>query len=500
MKTQLALAASFAALLAARAALPCGAPFGTGINVNPQQDIIVAYKGGVETYVFQPTFCGTASSFGLILPVPSTLTTFPALSDQQAFTTVDSLSQPAYVTVTSCTGGTTGGTGRGGVPPSSGVDAGATVVSSGRVGFLDWVQLKADTEKSFTDWLTANGYPYSMTASSVFAYYVEKGWYFVAFRISQRATPDGGSGTVCSALGPVKLSFTTAVPIVPSRMASASTPPTSYGSGFSWRIFGITPGDQQLPFSDGASSNRVLGYSGALAAADVSSLAGLAAAGDRLTKLTLTFSYASTDPDVGLSLASAVDYRETRYITQYIYCPDAGRDTVVDAIPASPDWGPPLSRDADSSSDVELAADAETKLDASPAVDAGTAPAVDAIPDSVADVRIAPEPGTKLDALIAPESGTKLDALPTPDAGMATAVDAIPGSVRDVAFAADAGTKPEAPPVIASADAGAKPDATVPGLSTRGSGCSVAGGSTSGGLFALALLGLAIGGRIRRRR
>jgi MYXO-CTERM domain-containing protein len=498
MKTHLALAASFAALLAARAALPCGAPFGTGINVNPQQDIIVAYKGGVETYVFQPTFCGTASSFGLILPVPSTLTQSPALSDQQAFTTVDSLSQPRVVTVTSCTGGTTGGTGRGGVPPSSGVDAGATVVSSGRVGFLDWVQLKADTEKSFTDWLTANGYPYSTTASSVFAYYVEKGWYFVAFKISQRATPDGGSGTVCSALGPVKLSFASAVPIVPSRMASASTPPTSYGSGFSWRIFGITSGDQQLAFSDGASSNRVLGYSGALAAADVSSLAGLATAGDRLTKLTLTFSYASTDPDVGLSLASASDYREIRYVTQYIYCPDAGADAAVDAIPgevreagASPDSGPRLPRDADSSSDVGPAADAEARLDASPALDAGTAPAVDAIPDSVADVRIAPEPGTKLDAL------------PTPDAGTAPAVDAIPGSVRDVAFAADAGTKPDAPPVLASVDAGARPDAAgapAPGLSARGSGCSVAGGSTADGLFALALLGLAIGGRIRRPR
>ena len=77
MKPYIALAASFAALLVARSVLPCGAPFGTGIEANPQPDIIVAYQNGAQTYVFQPTFCGTASSFGLILPVPSTPTVYP---------------------------------------------------------------------------------------------------------------------------------------------------------------------------------------------------------------------------------------------------------------------------------------------------------------------------------------------------------------------------------------------------------------------------------------
>jgi MYXO-CTERM domain-containing protein len=458
MKTQLALAAGFAGLLAARPALPCGAPFGNGINVNPQQDIIVAHKDGVETYVFQPTFCRTATStatnFGLILPVPATLTASPALSDQQAFTTVVSLSLPTYVTLTSCS---PYGGGRGGIAPGnggSGVDAGATVVSSGRVGFLDWVQLKADTEKSFTDWLTTNGYSYSTAASSVFSYYVQKGWYFVAFRISQGATPDGGSSTGCNALGSVKLSFASPVPVVPSRMASAGSATTSYGSGFSWRIFGITPGDQQLAFSDGANYNRVLGYSGALTAADIPSLAGLAAAGDRLTKLTLTFSYASTDPDVGLSLASATDYREIIHTTQYVYCPDAGTATPVDAIPVSPDAGTPDALfipvpDASGGLDVPFIPDAE--------------PAVDTSAPVVADARINPD----------------------------TAPQVVP----------DAGTTPDAPPALASADAASSATSARPAAyAGGGSGCSVAGTSTSGGLLALALLGLALACRVRGRR
>ena len=309
MKSYFALVAGFAGLLAARSAFPCGGGFGKGIAVSPQQDIIVVYKDGVETYVFQPTFCGTASNFGLILPVPSMLTQNPALSDQQAFTTAIALSEPTKVEESSSSGFGCGSSGA--AVGGSAANNGASVVASGNVGFLDWVQLKANTESSFTDWLTANGYPYSTTASSVFSYYVQKGWYFLAFRISQGVAPDGG--TLCTALGPVAFSFATATPVVPSRMATAgATMASSTSYQFAWRIFGITQGDTQLVFSD-AAYDHVLGYSGAIRAGDVSSLAGLAEAGDRLTRLTLTFSSGSTE-DVGLTLASPSDYRATEYV------------------------------------------------------------------------------------------------------------------------------------------------------------------------------------------
>jgi hypothetical protein len=107
-----------------------------GISANPQQDIIVAYKNGVETYVFQPTFCGTASNFGLILPVPSNLTASPALSDQQAFTTADTLSHRPTSPLLLVLGGTSGSSGMtgaaGGAPGSHG---GATVVVERPSGF-----------------------------------------------------------------------------------------------------------------------------------------------------------------------------------------------------------------------------------------------------------------------------------------------------------------------------------------------------------------------------
>jgi hypothetical protein len=181
------------------------------------------------------------------------------------------------------------------------------VVASGRVGFLDWVQLKAQTEASFTDWLTANGYPYSTTSATVFSYYVQKGWYFLAFRISQGVAPDGG--TLCTALGPVAFAFPTPTPVVPSRMAGAGSPIAgSSASLYTWRIFGITHGDVQL----GSGSN--LRYSGLINDNDLPSLAGLAQAGDRLTRLNITFDANATAADVDLGMVPAGDYRATEYV------------------------------------------------------------------------------------------------------------------------------------------------------------------------------------------
>jgi hypothetical protein len=310
MKHLLACVGCAVVLLAASTAFPCGASFGSGVTVDPHQDIIVVWKDNVETYVFQPIFCGTATDFGLILPVPASLSQYPAIIAQQAFTTAAALSEPTKRQVVQQSGGVGCGATGGNESTKAGVDT-TTVVASGQVGFLDWTELEADTTAALTDWLTANGYPYSSTAASVFSYYVTKGWQFIAFRISQDAAPDGGK--ICRALGPVSLSFATPTPVVPSRMASAGGSSGGDYSQFSWRIFGITHGDAELAFADGTSGNRVRWYSGAIQAGDVPSLSGLAEAGDRLTRLALTFggssSNPSSDPDIGLTTATPQDYR-----------------------------------------------------------------------------------------------------------------------------------------------------------------------------------------------
>lgn len=320
MNKLLGLGAFAAATLVAPLALPCGAPFGAGVNVDPHQDIIVAHKAGTETYVFQPTFCGEAKDFGLILPVPAILSSAPELSDEAAFAAAIDLSKPNVVKQTKCID--RGLDGVGGAADAGFGGSGTTVVASGHVGFLDWTQLKADSETSFTAWLDANGYTYDPAAKTAFASYVTKGWYFLAFKINQGAPT---SANKCRALGPVKLSFPSDKPVIPSRIATAgqTIKDTGYPYGFSWRVFGVSEAGQQIDFASGGSTySQKLGFSGALTAEQAGKLAGLAAAGDRLTRLTLWFDGSATD-DVALTKKAAADFRETTYDTTYVEC-DAG--------------------------------------------------------------------------------------------------------------------------------------------------------------------------------
>jgi MYXO-CTERM domain-containing protein len=436
MKSKLALATMLAVALIAPVALPCGAPFGNGVNVDPKQDIIVVHKNGIETYVFQPRFCGSAREFGLVLPVPAMLTSQPSLSKTAAFTKLDAMSKPETRYNTACSnrngwGGASGGTSNDG-------GSGTTVVSSGTVGFMDYAQLDAVSVEALTAWLTQNGYPYDAQATAAFDYYVQKGWYFLTFKIDQGM--DAGAGT-CKDLGPVKLSFPTAVPVVPTRMATARAKDTSgalsYASGFSWRVFGITDGSKQVDLASPSYGWRVLNFSGLVADTDVSSLAGLAASGDRATKLTVTFNYGSKDPDVELKLATGKDYREVVYQTNYITCTDGGID-------------------------AELPEDAAVDR---PPVEAG----VDSAPASDA-------------AVVTKDAGVLADdaSAPKPDAAGSANADA--GVLSDAGAVKRDATSPT-------------PEEPTP-KSSDGGGCSFAGSSDS--LLPLLIVGVAL--LLRRRR
>jgi MYXO-CTERM domain-containing protein len=361
MRSKLAFATLFSSALTAPAAYPCGAPFGNGINVDPSQDIVVVHKNAIETYVFQPRFCGNAREFGLVLPVPAKLTAQPALSKSEVFTRLDAISKPQIQYTTACidrgwTGGAPGGS-------KSDAGAGTTVVSSGTVGFMDYAQLDTVSVEALTAWLTANGYPYDDQATATFDYYVKKGWSFLTFKVDQGL--DAGAGS-CKDLGPIKFSFPSPVPVVPTRMATARAKDTSgalaYATSFKWRIFGITDGGKQIGI---ANSTVGPNFSGLVADADVASLAGLAVAGDRATKLTITFNYGSTDPDVGLALTAGQDFREVVTQTNYVVCGDGGIDGGIDG--RSPDLAPtdaPIDRrpPIEAAIDLALTPDAATTV------------------------------------------------------------------------------------------------------------------------------------------
>jgi hypothetical protein len=292
-------------------------PFGDEIEVKPSQKIVLAYHGGVETYVFSPEFCGRATDFGLILPVPAQLAANPSLGTSELFTELDTLTAPIVQEVTVCQdeqqgclpGAADSRSGSLEAPGAS--DPGVNVISAGTVGQFSWTQIQADTEAAFTDWLDANGYPYPSGATSEFARYVSKGWYFVAFKFATGHSAPPAGYQLCGQLGPLALSFPTTVPVIPSRIAAIA------GSAeLVWQIFGLAP--DQLQGSQYAVNQELL-YSRALVADDFTTapeLGPYAQAGDRVTKLNLTFSPTMLGDDITLAIdPNPRDFRATEVHT-----------------------------------------------------------------------------------------------------------------------------------------------------------------------------------------
>jgi hypothetical protein len=370
-------------------------------------------------------------------------------------------------------GGSTGaGSGTGG--------SGTVVVSSGTVGFMDYAQLETSSVQALTTWLTANGYPYDALATAAFDYYVQQGWLFVTFKVNQG---DFTGTTTCKDLGPVKLTFPAPIPVVPTRMATARGKDTSgtlsYATNFSWRIFGITQGSQQVGFADGTNYVRTLNFSGLLDTTAAGALDGLAVAGDRATKMTITFNYGSTDPDVGFSLVTGQDYRETMREVSYIQCNDGGVDSA-------------LAPDLDAGSDIAVRPD---RPDVGPF-------GPDVAPLDTADAADAIVIGTP-----PPESTGRSDAGVVQDAATAVALDAaVLGKDAYVAVTADAsaaGKDAVAVVSIPDASTGGKDTATSPPVEPpkkQGGGCSFSSTSSAGGvLSALWVAALVLGLRRRRR-
>ncbi len=356
MNRAISLSALGVLLLASGEARPCGGAFGNTVTIDPIQKIVVSYKNGVETYILNPYFCGNSDSFGLILPVPATLTQNPTLGQTQLYTDIGTVSAPIIQTHTACMSKGTGGSASAYGGSSSVGGSGTTVINRGQVGIFDWVLLQATSATAFSDWLTANGFPYQPTAQTAFNYYVSAGWYFVAFKVSTgnsgsgtggagtggagtggaggksgstppNTSPIGSGGTggktgtgttrICGNFGPVMLSFASATqPVVPARIAAVSS------NQLNWTLYTLAA--QQMRLRDYPSTLR---FSGALTTADMntySSLNPIAQEGDRLTELLLSLPSSSTTDLVLEPDPNQADYRRTEIQTVYVSCTTGG--------------------------------------------------------------------------------------------------------------------------------------------------------------------------------
>ncbi|MHB8877791.1 MAG: DUF2330 domain-containing protein, partial [Myxococcaceae bacterium] len=293
-----ARALALAAVMAPAAALACGAFYASNIEVASDQKIVVVHRGGLETYVFRPHFCGTAKDFGVILPIPATLASNPALAENALFDDLDRYTTPETVEVCAPSGGGCG---------SKGIDSGAfegldggsqdiNVVNRGTVGIFDYVLLQATSAAAFTDWLDQNGYPRGPLGSDAYASYVSAGWYFVAFKVTADTVAPPAGQKLCGDLGPIQLSFAAARPVVPARIASVN------GASGTWRVFTLAERQQRVEAQSTAFGSTLF-FSRTVRLSELADFGALATAardGERLTALDVTFLTGVTGTDIGL--------------------------------------------------------------------------------------------------------------------------------------------------------------------------------------------------------
>ncbi|MBI5548320.1 MAG: DUF2330 domain-containing protein [Deltaproteobacteria bacterium] len=336
------LLVSAAALLAPGIALACGAFYASAIEVSPNQKIIVTHREGVETYVFRPHFCGAAKDFGVILPIPSALTANPVLGKSELFDQLDDFSAPRE----ECQPKESVGIGCGS-DADKGVDLAAqfpeekpqvNVVDRGRVGAFEWALLQAVTVNAFTDWLDQNGFPHDSASQAIYQSYVDKQWYFVAFKVSADASAPPEGMKLCGDLGPIQLSFTAASPVVPSRIASLN----QSGTRPTWRVYLVAGQQQRVSDQSGYGSYYSSPYfAQTLVEGDLSSrpaLAEMAREGERVTVLTVSLPTAGASDDLYFAADSyGYDYRSTKYKD----C-DAGRGCSAGGMMPTGAWGATL--------------------------------------------------------------------------------------------------------------------------------------------------------------
>jgi hypothetical protein len=190
-------------------------------------------------------FIGNAKDFVWIIPTPAKPEITKA--SEKVFENAAKLAQPVY-----------GNRGIGGIElmAAGGAKAGigVEVIESKKVDYYDVTVLSATSSDDLVRWFNANDYSYSQEFEYVLRYYVKKGWYFTAIKVSpetqgaREVTMDLQEGHPT----PVKMVFSSKDIVFPLKISSVDFKPESeegiyyrYGSYVPIQLYVIADGKYQ---------------------------------------------------------------------------------------------------------------------------------------------------------------------------------------------------------------------------------------------------------------
>lgn len=216
-------------IAAPAAACACGgvAPSpGAEVQVG-EEHAIVSYQDGVEQIDLLLGVLSESAETGLVFPTPSPAQV--SLGDRADFEALDRVTAPQRVEEYDWW--RVGGDGAaGGAPP--------TVLDQVQLGPIEATTLAASDTEGLTAWLAERSFALSPEVEAELDGYVERGWYFVAMRLTGDAPLDGG-------LDPLRFRFETDELVYPMAMSRAATTPQTV------RLYLFGDTRQRVTFTDG---------------------------------------------------------------------------------------------------------------------------------------------------------------------------------------------------------------------------------------------------------
>ncbi len=198
--------------LAAPAFAACPAIFPPlDFHVMPDDDVqaFVTYSEPlrIQTLVVQPTFSGTATEFGMVIPIPA----WPEINEapEDMFEELweytgfqEHVAMIATIEESTLLG-----------------ESSVVVLEQKAVGDFETTLLTAGDAGDLVDWLNSHDFQFVGEDKANFDYYVQKGgYYFVAMRVNMDEADVGADGMINGKLRPIEFVFKSEQPMLPFRI------------------------------------------------------------------------------------------------------------------------------------------------------------------------------------------------------------------------------------------------------------------------------------------
>ena len=207
----------FALGLAIAPVAPAGACACGGVAPAPGSEVsvgeeraIISWQDGVERIDLLLGVLSSDSHAGLVFPTPAPATV--TLGDRADFDAIGRVTTPERIEEYDWW--TFPGAGGDGGAPGAAPEVLATV----QLGPIEAVSLAASDTAGLETWLAANDYALSPEVTALLDGYVQRGWFFVALKLTGEAPLDGG-------LDPLRFTFESDELVYPLELSRAATSP-----------------------------------------------------------------------------------------------------------------------------------------------------------------------------------------------------------------------------------------------------------------------------------